>query len=101
VQTARILSYGSAKNIFCKNHRIKQMRIYNTRKNGFWGHAAHAKARVCIYDYSPQMKTIFRALERIEFMASHCIPNGAFQTGHSKRGIPTGAFELGLPTGAN
>ena len=66
------------------------MRIYNTRKNGFWGHAAHAKARVCIYDYSPQMKTIFRALDGIEFMASHCIPNGAFQLG-----IPNGAFQLG------
>jgi len=93
VQTALILSYGSATNIFCKNHRIKQMRIYNTRKNGFWGHAAHAKARVCIYDYSPQMKTIFRALDGIEFMASHCIPNGAFQLG-----IPTGHSNWGIQT---
>jgi hypothetical protein len=35
--------------------------------------ATHAKARVCIYAYSPQMKTIFRTLDRIEFMANRCI----------------------------
>jgi hypothetical protein len=64
------------------------MQISNTRKNEVLGHAAHAKARLCIYDYSPQMKTIFRALERIEFMANH-----RFQLG-----VPTGCSNWGIQT---
>jgi hypothetical protein len=37
--------------------------------------ATHAKARVCIYHCSSQMKAIFYALDRIEFMGESLYSN--------------------------